>query len=520
MKYAVLVAVLGVAGCGAIYTSPHVYTNADDSGYEEETSYKVTVVPLTFATVAEANLAPYTPMRLPAAFSPAPSRALPPVPGASARMPKLPEVDAAKLSRIGDAAGDLPAPATERAAPPRRVTIDLPPAAQPQPYRIGPADVVLLSADTAGATIDDVPGLLTAQSKRQGYIVQDDGAIAIPNVGRVRIGGMTLEEAEAEIFQALVEKRLDPSFSLEIAEFNSQRVAVGGRVREAGVVPITLKPLMLTEALQMSGGIAGVEPDYAVVRLFRDGRVYQAPLNALYAENGLRDVLLRDGDSVYVDTEYELDRARAYFEEQLQLRGADLREREFAFRQREAEIEEARFALTVAQFEAQKAQLRNQIAQMRIDIAEYEATRNADRRAAEAAERAAFLDREKLGAVKRDYAYLTGENRRPMRLALPFENRAYLADLMFGGEGLNIQTADFSEIYVLRGSTRPETYGDVVAYHLNAKNAVNLVSAARFEMRPSDIVFVSEQPVTTWGRVVAQLTPNLFTQAATLAVAN
>ncbi len=512
MKHAVFLAVLGVAGCGSIYTSPHVYESNDNSAYNAETDYKVTVVPLTFATVSEANMTPYAPLRLPAAFNPAPSRALPAATAGSLRMPNLPSVDSEKLTGASKDAG-LPEPATERAHPPSKAATNLPAAEQPQPYRIGAADVLLLSADTAGVTMEDVPGLISAQSKRQGYIVQDDGAIAIPNVGRVRVGGMTLEEAEAEIFQALVEKRLDPAFSLEIAEFNSQRVAVGGKVREAGVLAITLKPLHLTEALQMSGGVSGVDQDYAVVRLFRGGQVFQAPLSVLYAQNGKRDVLLRDGDSIYVDTEYELDRAKSYFEEQLQLR-------EFAFRQRQAEIDEARYALTVAQFEAQKVQLRNQIAQMQIDMADYEATRNADRRAAEAAERDAFLDREKLGAVKRDYAYLTGENRKPMRLALPFENRAYLADLMFGGDGLNIQTSDLSEIYVLRASTHPETYGDVVAYHLNAKNAANLVSAARFEMRPSDIVFVSEQPVTTWGRVVAQLTPNLFTQAATLAVTN
>ncbi len=90
-------------------------------------------------------------------------------------------------------------------------------------------DVVLLATKSGASTVEELSGLLAAQNRRQGYTVQDDGgAIAIPDVGRIMLGGMTLEEAEAELFQALVENQIDPSFSLEIAEFNSQRVAVGG----------------------------------------------------------------------------------------------------------------------------------------------------------------------------------------------------------------------------------------------------------------------------------------------------
>ena len=58
--------------------------------------------------------------------------------------------------------------------------------------------------------------------------------------GRVRLAGLTIEEAEAELFQSLVENQIDPAFSLEIAEFNSQHVNVGGAVTTAASVPVTL----------------------------------------------------------------------------------------------------------------------------------------------------------------------------------------------------------------------------------------------------------------------------------------
>ncbi|MFO7854939.1 MAG: polysaccharide biosynthesis/export family protein [Paracoccaceae bacterium] len=515
MRLVVLAAAFALTGCGVVYTSPSVYGPGDAAGFNAATDYDVAVVPLTLETAMEANLAPYVPPRLPDAFRPAPTRSPAPLSAGDTRMPDIPSPEIAEVA-AASAAGPLPEPATEAERAADTVTA-LPPPAEPRPYRIGVSDVLLLSANTAGATLEDVPSLLNAQAARQGYIVQDDGAIAVPDVGRVRVAGLTLEEAEGEIFEALVAQRLDPSFSLEIAEFNSQRVSIGGAVRQPSVQPISLRPLFLTEALQIAGGLATEDADYAVVRLFRDGEVYQAPLRELYADEGLDDVLLRDGDAVFVDANYDLSQARAFFEERLRLREAELREREFAFRERQAEIEEVRFGVTLAQFELQKAQLRQQLNDMRIAVAQYEIARNNDARAAAADQRSVFRERVELGAVTRDYVYVAGEVRRPNRLPLPFETRVNLADVLFDNEGVNINFADYSEIYVLRRAPGAEMLGGITAYHLNAGNAVNIANATHLELRPNDVVFVAEQPITAWGRVVTQMVPGLFNSAAAAA---
>lgn len=47
------------------------------------------------------------------------------------------------------------------------------------------------------------------------------------------------------------------------------------------------------------------------------------------------------------------------------------------------------------------------------------------------------------------------------------------------------------------------------AYHLDETNAVNLAFAAQFEMRPNDLVFVSEQRATSWKRTLDQLSPTI-----------
>src|SRR5690606_21709779 len=131
----------------------------------------------------------------------------------------------------------------------------VPPPAEPGPYRIGIGDVLVLATRNPGTTAAELTGLLAAENRRQGYTVQDDGAIAIPDVGRVRIAGMTLEEAEAEMFSRLLAQKMDPSFSLEVAEFNAHRVSIGGAVMRPTVMPVTLTPLTLDAALAGAGGV-------------------------------------------------------------------------------------------------------------------------------------------------------------------------------------------------------------------------------------------------------------------------
>lgn len=426
-------ALLALASCGVIYTVPSVH-DGTPFATAYGTSLDVRVVRLDHETAAAANLEPFVPARLPAAFQP----------------------DAvASMSGSGAAAAlaALPRPTARPVARPGLLRDSLPPPMRPEPYRIGVADMLLL-AIREPATLEELPGLISAQARRQGYVVQDDGAIAIPDAGRVRVAGMTMQDAEAAIFEALVGAGIDPAFSLEIAEFNSQRVSVGGLVGQPTLVPISLKPLQLHEALQLAGGVTAEDPGITTIDIFRDGNIYQITLDRYLNDPEAQRVILRDGDSIHVGTEYREAEAQRYFDEQLRLR---------------SEVQDAGEA-----------------------------------------ERELFKDRLELGAVERHYAYRAGEVRRPGRMALPFERTINLADVLFDEGGIDIRTADYGAIYVLRPATAPEKYGGLTAYHLDAENAVNLAVATQFEIRPNDIVFVSEQPVTSWNRVISQILPQLF----------
>lgn len=436
-----------LTGCGSAYFSPEVIEESTSGG-------TVTVAPITAISISTANSSSYRPKTLPAMFSQ--------TTGGAGGM---------------RGAGALPDPAHLPETRPNALATRLPPPYDNGTYKIGAGDVLLLATPQVSGTVEQLSGLLAAQSRRQGYTVQDDGMIAIPDIGRVELAGLTLEEAEAVLFRHLVENQIDPSFSLEIAEFNSQRVALGGAVRKPTVVPITLTPLHLDEALTAAGGIGATDQDYVSIRIYRDGKIYQIPLKAYLADAKIQKIMLKAGDSVFVDTEFDVAKAQAYFEEQIRLS---------EFRQKSRQL-----ALT---------QLNTEVALRRAELDEA---------------RSNYQARVDLGAVERDYVYLSGEVGSQGRYTLPFGHKASLADALFDtAGGVRGETGNIAEVYVLRASAG-ET--GITAWHLDARNAANLVLATRFELRPNDVVFVAEQPVTRWGRVVQQITPSLITTAVGIA---
>ena len=421
---------VSLSGCSFLYYSPGVQQEVTETT-------EVKVVPITADSVALANSSPYTPRQLPSVFS---------------EVATAPNVNSPELTSV---APYKPQPR------PRAASTRLPPETDPKPYRIGIGDIVMLATPDSQNVVYEINGLMAAQSSRQGFTVQDDGAVAIPDVGRVVISGMTLAEAQNELFNRFVENQIEPSFSLEISEFRSQKVAVDGAVRRPMLEPITLTPLYLDDAITAAGGIglAGggsnsvVDLDNVVIKLYRGNETYQLPANRLFGRTDGPKVLLQDGDRVYVDDEYSLQLAGGYLDQQIKLT------------------------------EFQRSSLQE--------------------------ERSNFQTKLQLDAVQRDYVYRFGEVENQGRFPLPFERTASLADVLFDDGGLDRITADVRRIYVLRRDMRGSRKETVTAWALNAQNAPKLILATQFEMRPDDIVFVATHPISDWNRVISQLLPSL-----------
>ncbi|WP_242651061.1 polysaccharide biosynthesis/export family protein [Yoonia tamlensis] len=438
LRLLALTAVLVLQGCGAVYVSPDVHAGAGG----------VTVVPMTAESVRLANQSPYTPRAIPVAFS---QNVTPNDAHASRAIGVLPS------------AGNAPQPSP--------MITRIPPQIDPGPYRIGPADVLRLTTLPATNTGTG----LAVQEAQTTYTVQDDGMVSIPAVGRVLVQDLTLAQAEAQLFESFVSARIDPTFSLEMAEYHARTVVVGGAVAAPISVPLTPQPLFLDAALARAGGVAAADLTDASIRIYRDSTLYQVPLSAYLATPQFQKIRLLGGDSVYVDTGVSLDQAQAFFARQITL-----------------------------------AQTRHQAQAQALGVLNAELDQ---RRATLSTQRTNFQDQLALDAVARDYVYLAGEVSAPGRFTLPFGRDATLADALFSEGGFSSQTGNPAQIYVLRAGDG----GAVTAWQLDARNVGNLVLATQINMRPNDIIFIAEQPVTRWHRVVQQIVPSLITSGAGLA---
>lgn len=95
---------------------------------------------------------------------------------------------------------------------------------------------------------------------------------------------------------------------------------------------------------------------------------------------------------------------------------------------------------------------------------------------------------------------LAGEVGSQSLFPISAEARPTLSDAMFSRGAIALFTSDSSQIYLIRRR------GDsAVAYHLDASNPARLSIASEIELRPQDVIFVAEQPVTRYNRVMQQL---------------
>tara|TARA_B110000977_G_scaffold28777_1_gene37117 strand:- start:15385 stop:16701 length:1317 start_codon:yes stop_codon:yes gene_type:complete len=415
-----------LSGCGVVYQPSSVIVAASEN---------IHLVQLTPKTVLEANRSPYRPQSWPVGLT------------------------SIKEIKAGDPIIDK---FTEPALDPQllsgSIKMRLPETLQPHVYIIGIGDVITLSTPVSNNLVEALNGLLASQNTRQEYMVQEDGAISIPELGRVIVGGLTPEEAEDALYQKLVAVGISPTLSIEVTGFNSQKVSIIGNVASPGTEPIGLQPLFLDQAIYNKGGIKINNAIFVVIRLYRNGAIYQISGPELYNQNGSNRLLLKDGDTIVVDTTDEYESILGLHQ---QARKNKLREFEVYSRGKAYQTQSVTSKL-------------------------------------------------EFGSIQREYIYVIGEVQRQSRFVLPFESIAVLADaLLESGGGLLSLSGNPNQIYVLRGARKLKDFTSITALHLDASNAANFLLATHLELRPKDVIFVGTQPITNWNRVISQIIPSL-----------
>ena len=158
-------------------------------------------------------------------------------------------------------------------------------------YKIGQADVLEIS-------VFKVPELARTVE------VAENGTISVPLLGEVSVAGKTAREIEHDLAKKLEGKYLrSPQVTVNVKEFNSQRVTVDGAVRKPGLHALKGKTTLL-QIIAMSGGIDTDRSDWTVV-VFRntDGQRHPTKFDIDSIRSGqAQDPLILPGDVVIAGT--------------------------------------------------------------------------------------------------------------------------------------------------------------------------------------------------------------------------
>jgi protein involved in polysaccharide export with SLBB domain len=103
-----------------------------------------------------------------------------------------------------------------------------------------------------------IPTTQLADPEQSGILVDEQGYIFFPFAGKVKVSGLTQDQARAALADKLKKYIRDPQLSVRVISFRSQQVQVMGEVVKPGIVPITDKPLSVMQAINQSGGVNSV----------------------------------------------------------------------------------------------------------------------------------------------------------------------------------------------------------------------------------------------------------------------
>lgn len=161
----------------------------------------------------------------------------------------------------------------------------------------GLSALMTASTASAGADATQAPRLGAGGNlDPQGRLVQPDGTIYFPYVGRVKVAGQDIGHIRDLLTRRL--DRLIPSPQLDVAvvAFRSQKVYVSGAVRQPGALALTDVPMTVADAIAGAGGYtAGADLQGATLN--RNGKPQPLDLYAFFYRGDLaQNPRLQDGD--------------------------------------------------------------------------------------------------------------------------------------------------------------------------------------------------------------------------------
>jgi len=160
-------------------------------------------------------------------------------------------------------------------------------------YRLGAGDVVRI-------TVFQNPEL-TLESR-----LTEGGQISFPLLGAVRLGGLSVTEAEKVLVDGLTKGNFlrNPQVTIIVLQVRGSQANVLGQFNRPGRYPLEMAETKLSDLVALAGGVAPGGADVIVITGLRNGQAFreEVDLPALFGPGGqARDIVVRNGDAIWVD---------------------------------------------------------------------------------------------------------------------------------------------------------------------------------------------------------------------------
>jgi polysaccharide export outer membrane protein len=138
-------------------------------------------------------------------------------------------------------------------------------------------DILSINVSTLDLNVTKPYNLVEAGANAQliDYLIDAEGNIDYPVLGKIKLVGLSIEEAKALFKKKFEDGQLlkDPVVMIRIKNY---RVAILGEVRNPGVYPISSERISILEAIAMAGDLrfTGRRKDVLVVRDFNGSKTY------------------------------------------------------------------------------------------------------------------------------------------------------------------------------------------------------------------------------------------------------
>ena len=158
-------------------------------------------------------------------------------------------------------------------------------------YILGPADVISINlTDT-----DDLDN---------SYLIDQNGMVDLPFIGKVKIDGLNLNEAQNILKDVIDDFYKNPDLQINIDEFNSSKIYIVGAVRNQKTINLNQKPIKLIEAAIEANFNPNAQDKLFGTKGFlrRDNNVYQINLaNAFRSKDEKENFYLKKDDVIFID---------------------------------------------------------------------------------------------------------------------------------------------------------------------------------------------------------------------------